>query len=239
MQFFAMQRSGHHAILVDYILTHLYDQIVYHWNECYVLGDLIVASRIVKYTYGERQDMTYRRTDHQYTDDGIICSHPIEPNAVLLLNFEDCPLQVSQQLPPSHRVLVIRDPYNQTASRIRNGKRSMRPWRWKQHAREYLGRTKILGPHINISFNRWHQKSNFNIMPDYGGRSAFEPAIMDGRASELDVLNRWQKRMHHGKFRRIVNDDELGGLAEEIFGWRVTKDLKIKCNESSLPVVFV
>lgn len=90
----------------------------------------------------------------------------------LLVSLEDHDLHIRpfRRLPKAHRhVLIVRDPYNLFASRIRKAATLDNPaypreagaalervvTRWKQHAREYLGLTNTLAPKEGVYFNAW------------------------------------------------------------------------------------
>lgn len=119
-------------------------------------------------------------------------------------------------------VLVLRDPYNLFASRIRKGTTgrgslAFAPAHlprfvalWKRHAREFLGRTRQLANAVFVDYDRWFAStdyrkrlsaelgfefsdSEFSRVPDAGGGSSFDGQRFDGRNVEMNVLHRYQE----------------------------------------------
>jgi hypothetical protein len=76
---------------------------------------------------------------------------------------------------PFAHVLVLRDPVNLFASRIRKARRVDNPAYareqgpamqraidlWKMHAREFLGRTDLLAAHVGVYFNAWFTNEDY------------------------------------------------------------------------------
>ena len=143
----------------------------------------------------------------------------------LMVSLEDHPLSVSAFKHPDRlrtvNILVVRDPRNLFASRIRMASRldvlcfrtdrtSMQRFvdLWKSHARECLGMTGVLRNKVCIYYNAWcasqayrrriserlHLKftdERFNQVSDEGGGSSFDGLAFDGKGSQMNVLNRY------------------------------------------------
>jgi hypothetical protein len=137
-------------------------------------------------------------------------------------------------------VLLLRDPFNLFASRLRR-RESMMPIAsslriWKQHAREHVGARRRYLRHdpVLLSYNRWFASAGYRAsvarrlglrgggaplqqVADCLGGSSFDGAAYDGRASEMRVLERWREMMHDPAFRAIF-DAETIELARAAFG---------------------
>lgn len=138
-------------------------------------------------------------------------------------------------------ILVIRDPYNLVASRRKivatgRGDRNVFHddilWLWKQHAREALGECTIPG-RVVISFNHWFKSERYRrriestlglrasdrcINDVCGLGSSFDGKTKHGKASEMDVLNRWKSLMGDEEVCLQLRDGEIQALAVALFG---------------------
>lgn len=139
-------------------------------------------------------------------------------------------------------LLILRDPFNLMASRIQSNisRMSDRSARkaiqlWKTYAREFLGETKFLTQNkVCINFNQWHCSWEYRKkiaeelgleftdtgrerIKGYGGGSSFDKRDLDGRASELKVLNRWQTFEEVESFWQLFRDEELIDYTKRIF----------------------
>lgn len=144
-------------------------------------------------------------------------------------------------------VLILRDPYNLFASRLKSGLYSGGEWGyhtislpgaariWKQHAREFLGERNHLAPNrVLVSYNRWTLDPAYRAdlaerlglrpggdgladVPATGGGSSFDGLNFHGRAADMKVFERWKHFAHDPAYRRIF-DPEMRRLAERIFG---------------------
>lgn len=136
-------------------------------------------------------------------------------------------------------VLILRDPFNLMASRMRAGFCRITPKTtvrmWKQHAREFLRQTQHLrhGP-ILISYNDWATHRGYrrgiahalglrftdaeiNTVASCAGGSSFDGTRLDGKALRMRVLQRWRAYAHDPDFAALF-DQEVFNLAEQIFG---------------------
>jgi hypothetical protein len=139
-------------------------------------------------------------------------------------------------------VLILRDPFNLIASRLQSnmskiddGSASQAIALWKSYAREFLGETQFLTHNkLCVNFNQWHYSQQYRQelatsleieftdagreqIKGYGGGSSFDGCKLDGRASELDILNRWQSFENIDSFWQLLKDEELVNYAERIF----------------------
>ncbi|MGK7918438.1 MAG: hypothetical protein AB4080_00295 [Trichodesmium sp.] len=138
-------------------------------------------------------------------------------------------------------ILIIRDPYNTFASLIKKEEKrlSKNPDaiinKWIEHAREYLGLSNYFQNKINISYNKWfinkayRQKitealglvftdAGINMVSKVGKGSSFDKVNYDGKATQMNVLSRYQAFLDHPVMLKILANKELNELSQEIFG---------------------
>jgi hypothetical protein len=156
----ALQRSGHHAI-INWIISNSADSVCF-LNNC-----------------RPRENPFLMCTEAQRIE--------LRPRNVLIYNYEDW--QLSEAFPPeflndraewfgrsgkSVYVLVLRDPFNNFASKYRwaiNGTwwipqmewvtRDL-PRLWKSYAKEFLGLTNLMpAPKVFVNYNHWFTDENY------------------------------------------------------------------------------
>jgi hypothetical protein len=178
----------------------------------------------------------------------------------LIYNYEDCDFRELESRTadaqedewlgkgPREDLLIVRDPFNLIASRLRwaRGKK----WTpsldqfplfrelWKAYAREFLRETRYLKNPICVSYNHWFCSRKYR--DELGGRLGFQnrdrgleevakwgPTIwgdsfdelkLDGMAQRMKVLERWKDYVDDEFFRAQFTDPELLELSERIFG---------------------
>ncbi len=193
-QFAALRKSGHHAIL--HWATNLTGRTTWHFNDCEV--------RPGKFRYGSKHVL--REGDAP---------------ALRVCNFED----IASDIRHLSADRVIRHPWNCMASRIKGGVEP-KPALWKMHAELFLS-----GGFFGIVFDRWHSDKSYrdSLAQKLGyfpvddregvpeiGRSMFDGRRYDGRASEMNVLHRWQAMRDHPDMQRIMADEELRELWQRV-----------------------
>jgi hypothetical protein len=221
IQLYGIKRSGHHAI-VYWILGHYND---YHYfNNCTVHNGIAKSEEFYK------------------------SANPVNP--IVFLSFEDRQAElrksslkfIGKHLAPPRmkRVLVIRDPFNNYASRFKLGREFSSIYKetsiWKELAKEYLGMTDYLGSDvIKVNYNKWFKDvsyrkalsthfgeftdNNFNYVSKIGGGSSFDHRRYNGKSDKMQTLSRWREYINNDLFTRIVlNDTELMELSTKIFG---------------------
>jgi len=145
-------------------------------------------------------------------------------------------------------LLILRDPFNLFASRRRFGlfsqdsgvasyivtpRTAVRIW--KQHAKQFLRRRRILkGRVITVSYLAWTKSfayrkaladqlglsfsdAGFGFVPDTAGGSSFDKRTCLGRPQAMKVHERWKHYAHDPSFLELF-DDEMLELCREIFG---------------------
>lgn len=106
---------------------------------------------------------------------------------------------------------------------------------WLDYAKEFLGETSYLKNNkVIVSYNKWcldqdyrkqiseqlgleFSDAGFNVVKKTGGGSSFEGIELDGQASKMDVMNRWQRFVNDPEYRKFFNQ-EIYDYSEKIFG---------------------
>jgi hypothetical protein len=136
-------------------------------------------------------------------------------------------------------VLILRDPFNLFASRMRgefgNVSTNTALRIWKQHAREFLSvRRYLKHPRILIDYNQWASRksyrrqiseqlglqftdSSFEKVPATGNGSSFDGRRYDGRATCMRILERWKHFIDSEAYAALF-DHEVYSLSQRIFG---------------------
>jgi len=255
-----MQRSGNHAV-INWIarqsrgsMFFLGDVRLFQnpYDGMEELEHFVDGSRVAQITlYNEAERETFKST--VYFDE-VIGKFTLK--SLLLYNYEDKPLsdicsnafeqRHDEWLGISERrldVLLIRDPYNLFASRLRSrgtltGLNHLEKEidLWKQYAREYLGIDRELNKErVFVNFNEWFTNRTYRRslahslglqFTDRGLEemssdfiwSSFDGAFYNGRAQQMKLDQRWRDYAYDRDYRGIFRDRELVSLAEAIFG---------------------
>ncbi|MBE9064332.1 hypothetical protein [cf. Phormidesmis sp. LEGE 11477] len=146
----------------------------------------------------------------------------------------------------SFELLVLRDPFNLFASRLKQNFVATKARKlpmvemWLEHAREFVGESGYLKRNrICISYNRWFSNMDYrrsladqldipfsdagleNISA-FGGGSSFDgtgdDSRLSGRASALDVTNRWRQFADDPRFQSLFASEALWHYSTQIFG---------------------
>lgn len=107
---------------------------------------------------------------------------------------------------------------------------------WIYYAREYLGETDCLNNNkIGVNYNRWttdidyrHEiasqlkldfsDAGIDDVKSEGGGSSFDQTSFQGKASQMDVLNRWKSFSDDLSYKTLLDNRELIEYSEQIFG---------------------
>jgi hypothetical protein len=128
-------------------------------------------------------------------------------------------------------ILILRDPFNLFASRLRAGK-DLSPISvatavriWKQHARECIGQSRHLNQSpVLINYNRWVTEppyrqqlavklglnftdASINTVHKTAGGSSFDGSHYDGHASRMKVLERWKFYQNDPTYQQILHPE--------------------------------
>lgn len=238
----AMQRSGHHVIVNQ--LCHQIGRVL-HLNNCVLTrprGIRPVAGRYRTYDAGETFDSgrldlaeyrkqikrVRRRYDH------------------VVYSFENAKIGPDYvRRAPAHgqavTMCIVRDPFNWIASTLKFGKEMARrlPRRislWKAQVEQCLHPdTYPDGGFIGINYNRWvteaayaqsvcerlglrYAETGRDEVIDFGQGSSFDGTLFHGRASAMQVLDRWRVYQDDPHYRAFFdNDPDLTRLSEQYF----------------------
>lgn len=173
----------------------------------------------------------------------------------LIYSYEDYPLEsiVSKKYEKKHDMyvgkslkrydlLIIRDPFNLIASRLKSGKIDVKTETkdmvdlWIDYAKEFLGETEYLNQSkICLNYNEWFQNVEYrkeianqlelefsdrgkDEVSYHGGGSSFDRRKLEGKATQMDVLNRWKHFCDDPNYRQLLNNQQLIEYSERIFG---------------------
>ena len=179
---------------------------------------------------------------------------------LFMVNYEDhfiddnvnCPRCLIQNhssvvgLPLDTRYLLcIRDPFNLFASRIkqyedrsdaegilRNARETVDLW--KNHAREFTGKTRFLPNLLTVNYNEWvmheayrrdladrlgvpYKGEDWNRTTNEGGGSTFDKKAI-AKADDMKLFERWETVRDDPVYRDLFQDREIIELSEQIFG---------------------
>jgi len=181
--------------------------------------------------------------------------HDYPEASVLMYNYEDPDLKSLHDASKEQElredveykdVLIMRDPFNQFASRLKYSYSSIikRSWKdskiqenfiqmWKNHAREFLGQTQHLTRNpVCISFNKWFSDIEYRRalseslkipfsdegLDIHGTESSFDNIkVQTPGARKMTVLYRWRDVQNESIYRKIFQDKELIRLSNLIF----------------------
>ncbi len=234
-------RAGGHAI-IQWIAEHIPDKLVLfnnlnpdkiimdHRTTPWIFG---LPSRIPNFkSTGERWEWVYRQFDKMIID-------PIE---CFLYSYEDrnpelfCDEIVTQQT----KIVVIRDPYNWLASRLKGfgGIYPQKAWHieadpismWKKHAMIAIDKTE---GYLPVLYNKWfvskeyrisisqklgldHTDKGLEFVPPNGGGSSFDGRKFHTKAQGMDVLSRWLEFADNKEYRQHL-DDEMHEISNVLF----------------------
>jgi hypothetical protein len=238
-----MSRSGNHAI-IDWILSQASGRTCFlncaePQSNPYLTARPLDSGRSIVANFPEFDLASEQRGD---------CAD----KNLLVLSHEDCFLGTVAKgayednhdafVGPSMRrrdVLILRDPFNLFASRLRGRFGSVSTATalriWKQHAREFLGvRRYLKHPRVLIDYNRWvtgkeyrreiagalglrFSDSSLAKVAAAGNGSSFDGRRYDGRATCMRILERWKHFVGSEAYAALF-DHEVHSLSHRIFG---------------------
>ncbi len=178
------------------------------------------------------------------------------PKDCLMYSYEDYPLEAiaTAEWEKKHDlyvgksrkkydVLIIRDPLNLLASRLKRKFMDTKAndWSvvdlWIAYAKEYLGETNYLSNNkICINYNHWFSDAKyrqslasqldckfsdygFDQVKSEGGGSSFDGRKFNGSATQMNVLNRWQHFVDNREYLQLLNNCQLQEYYEKIFDY--------------------
>jgi hypothetical protein len=142
-------------------------------------------------------------------------------------------------------LLCLRDPFNLFASRMKQYEDRISREKiihntratvdlWKNHAREFTGRTRFLPNLITVNYNEWvmheayrrdladrlgvrYKREDWNRTTQEGGGSTFDKKTID-KADDMKLFERWKTVRDDPVYRGLFLDREIIELSEQIFG---------------------
>jgi hypothetical protein len=230
-----MKRGGQHAIINW--LAQQFEEEVHHYNGCHFNGEWeIIPTRaewVIEYRHGNKYD--YRKSGYKRFID---MRNP--PIVQQIFNFEDYYVKnVIDKLKFENYILfvVIRDAYNLFASVLKyvenRGKES------DYYLNNPDERTKRLLDHYSytehhLNFNKWFVDKEYrdsiceslglkntdagrNEIGDFGKGSSFSKLECDGKATEMNVLERYKHFLNNEKYLEMVSNEDLKEQTNKIF----------------------
>lgn len=241
-----LKRSGNHAV-ISWIRAH---------GEFLFFNNAIPAAPILdgRASIPDAADFSIWTTRH--VSPWLAWAPPLARRRLrgksVIVSFEDLDLTIAPFTngpTDTRNVLILRQPRNLFASRVRKAslKRKNPAYKtdpesmkrvvglWKQHAREFLGRTCILKDKICILYDRWFTDEpyrrqisasldldftddGFRHVSPIGGGSSFDGTTLDGSSSAMAVLSR-DECLNEGELalvQAVLADGELQELAQAI-----------------------
>jgi hypothetical protein len=249
----AMRRSGHHAV-VNWVLAQAEGWACF-LNDCQREGNPYATCRPSTSVVPVSSDAA-TRLFWKAERSGVHTR-----KSLLMYNFEDAhpePFAAGDAVAQSRRwvgrsgrvlnVLVLRDPFNLFASRLRwlRGRKGTgllkdpQQWvaLWKAYAREAAGVTDHVPDRVCVSYNAWCLSESYRRglaerlglpFTDAGRQEvarwgptvwgdSFDGLRYDGRAEDMDVLERWKQFQDDPVYRGLFEDPELVALSRTVFG---------------------
>ena len=232
-----LRRSGNHAIINWMVkqqsgyVSHL-NNLIPQCNPYRVLYCHYPKERLKEESWGH-----FRKKDcliYSYEDYSLknITDHKFEKNHNLYIGKSEV----------RYDLIILRDPFNLLASRIKSDMLDVKEENlqiidlWIEYAKEFLQKSNYLHHNkICVNYNRWVSDVNyrqeiathlnldftdtgFNEVRGYGGGSSFDGQDFHGKASDMNVNNRWQHIMDHPLYHQFISNSELMDYFEQIFG---------------------
>ncbi len=138
-------------------------------------------------------------------------------------------------------VLILRDPFNLFASRLKQGFVPTKDQRlsmvemWLEYAKEFVGESHYLQRNlVCINYNQWFQSQDYRrklasqigvpfsdagltTVSDIGGGSSFDGTNLDGKARSMDVTNRWRRYAKTPAFQALFESESVWRYSQQIF----------------------
>lgn len=240
---FAVKRSGHHAF-VNW-LAHQMDVNVEYRDFCTIKNGHIVMTdqrRIRRYI--KRSVSSPINVLIMSFENFGIKSAPISSLVDVKVNIDKFNSIISR-CSSVFFLIVNRDPYNWAASCLNRVGSDTKLQidnlivAWKELVKESFGETSTLPYDVYpINYNKWFLYSDYrrNICDDLGliftddglndvlnngGGSSFDKLGFNGRAQDMDVLNRYKKFIGSPEFERIFADKELDVLSSDFLDFSI------------------
>jgi hypothetical protein len=244
IEFYAMRRSGHHAII-----EWLFYQIN---NPVFFVNDIepVISNKNYK--------------DSGVWKNPIISGEYSTQLKTYAFNYEDAPIETLESNMQKYykqctikkpkkisKIFIIRDPFNLFASRLKFFKEKKKKnisldgveWlndkainRWCDYAEEFLGKTNFIKDKYFINYNKWCINQEYRkmiskpfvnkshyldegrlIVPKNGGGSSFDLMKYEEKGNEMRTQERWLLMLDDPEYMKIFENKKLIELSENIY----------------------
>ena len=229
----AMRRSGHHAV-IHWLLRQARGPALFLNDVSLDPGGELRGNRFSRYLNLSAEAAERDRAGDWVNKELLVWNLEDRGVAELVDFCRRCPGRGASGR--VRHLIVVRDPWNWLASRFRAEPddpldRGAALPRWREQARECLGRTALLPGRLAVSFNRWvadeayrrqlaaelglpGDDAGFREVEWPGGSSFGSEGV---RADNSVVLSRWREMAGEAAFRTAF-DPETVELGEALFG---------------------
>ena len=219
-----LRRSGNHAI-INWIVQQ-------HNNEYIFINNVQPYQDPFDFTKQKKRNTSL----FVYSYEDVPVSYIYNPK---YMNDKKCRYDIIHQ--DIYNVLIIRNPLNLFASRLKSDKIGVGSKiyndkdLWIMYAQEYLGFTNFINSDkILINYDKWfidvkYRKiianqlglkftdKGMDDVPQFGGGSSFDDLNFDNKGSSMRVLERWKSFQGNKKYERFIKDKVLISLLKEIY----------------------
>lgn len=237
IRFIGLRRSGNHAIL-SWIMKQLP-------QKPYFLNNVAAGMSPLRFYHWHFPDKGYRGEAWGNFSKKDCLIHSYEDYSLREISNRYSHLRHDfwvGKTARSYDVLVLRDPFNLLASRLKKQYMDVKTpgasvvSLWLEHAKEYVGESSILrNTKVTINYNAWCKSleyrqeisknlnltfsdAGFGYVSSYGGGSSFDGQSFQGDANKMDIENRWRAFQADEAFCTLVQNDELLHYSNLIFG---------------------
>ena len=232
-----LKRTGNHAII-----NWLRQQ---HSGEVWHLNNVIPRKNPYLWLYGHypKDRLKQEALGNFVVKDCLIYSY--EDYRLEQVTHAECERSHDLYLGQSYiryDLILLRDPFNLIASRLKKNCMAVKAPNctvtqlWIEYAKEFLGETNYLTNNkICINYNRWFvdveyrkqiasslkmefSDKGIERVKSEGGGSSFDGTKFNGKASQMDVLNRYKLFEDDPEYQFLVNNEELIEYSRKIFG---------------------
>jgi hypothetical protein len=244
IEFYAMRRSGHHAIM-EWLFYHIKEPIFFINDiEPVIKNKNYKDSGVWKNPIKSGEYSNYfQNYSFNYED-----ASPEKLQILMRKYYTHCLIKKPEKI---SKIFIIRDPFNLFASRLKffkekklkNITASGSGWSdekavslWCEYAREYLGETRYIPDRVFIDYNKWCSDSKYRAkiitpfnkrgeyldegrgrVPPNGGGSSFDSREYNGKGEQMKTQERWSLMLDDPDYMRIFENKKLIELSEKIY----------------------
>lgn len=149
------------------------------------------------------------------------------------------PLVTGIEANETKQIIVLRDPFNWSASYMQKSQHTddtlVWPKQWKEYADEYLGLTRLLPNAVKVNYNKWFENENYRrqistqlgleftdqtleVVTSHAGGSSFDQTTHHGSAQNMGVTERWKTYKDDPRYVNVFRErPDIIEMAEKIF----------------------